>query len=80
MTQVEIQPDFVPDSRKHESKIISTNVEIELSWKDCIKGLLRPWRGKSRTVTAVVEIIDEHDDNNHAENSVPVSLSFPYPY
>jgi len=49
-------------------KAIETEVTLQLSWWDCFKGILRPWRMKSRKVTAVVAIADEHGEAMDIDN------------
>ncbi|EHL01062.1 hypothetical protein M7I_2982 [Glarea lozoyensis 74030] len=49
-------------------KAYETKVVVQLSWWQSFKGILRPWRTKSREVTAVVVVADEHGETMDIDN------------
>jgi hypothetical protein len=59
---VDVQERFEKLETHNGGKAVQTEVAVQLSWWDCVKGALRPWRIKSRKVSALVVIEDEHGD------------------
>jgi hypothetical protein len=67
-TQVDVQDGFQKAEPHNGRKAIETEVAVQLSWWECLKGTLRPWRMKSRKVSAMVVIEDEHGDTMNPDD------------
>jgi hypothetical protein len=63
------EPAHEPAYKKRKFKTITKNVDIELSFWDCVKGL-NPFRKRARTVPVTVEVTDEADDMDSDEYEV----------
>ncbi len=62
ITEVDINPDLALAHKERKIKSITTDVEIQLSVWDCVKGIFSLGK-RARTVTATVEVTNDGDDS-----------------
>lgn len=75
ITEVEYDSDIQPPARRKSGyRVISSDVEVKISYWQSLKSVLMPWQTKTRKITTELQIVDPEEDMDDNNENVSTAL------